>query len=367
MTMWGIYVAVAVWFVLSVCVMFFQAETIRRLTTECSIYSLKTNPMSSSPSSSSSDALVQRDENNQKQKRKEIAGVAVALLLGSPRWFQNRYPMMINLLLGSLPENWVVQLFYHPTNKMSAEGVSQPGILKQIKKGNVIVTPVPLEMKKMKRKDLLSSEWLWDKGIIADTVLMFGGTNGLCANSYFDLGNFTNLDYIGTPWGDNKGIGGDGAISVRNRLKVLETLKRTDKEGLNGSGGGREDVVLVRQLELQRIASKEQTLAFGMNDGSKRFDCSEKDHNCPLAYQGTLAGMSDEQRISAIEYCPEIKTVFPSLHSPACFGANPQPLQCFKFLCERGGLKCDEETSGQLKYKVGKKRSTKQGTLSIKF
>ena len=356
--MWIIYVGLAVWFVLSACVMFFQAETIRRLSTDCSIYSLKTRP----------DVEVVRQRDTQIQREGAVYdGVAVALLLGSPRWFQNRYPMMINLLLGSLPENWVIQLFYHPTNKMSMEGVSQPGILKQIKKGNLIVTPVPLEYKKMKRKDILASEWLWEKGIIpVDKVLLWGGTNGLCANSYFNLGNFTNLDYIGTPWNENNGLGGDGGISIRDRLKVLESLKSRNKQEGGTRGRGREDTVLLRQLDSHRIATKDQTLAFGMNDGSRRFECSET-KDCPLAYQGTLAGMSDEQRISAIEFCPEIKAVFPVMHSPACFGANPQPLNCFKFLCERGGLKCDEETSGQLKYKVGKKRSTKQGTLSIKF
>lgn len=32
--------------------------------------------------------------------------------------------------------------------------------------------------------------------------------------------------------------------------------------------------------------------------------------------------------------------MFPSLHSPSCFGADPNILECFKYLCNDGGLKC---------------------------
>ena len=56
------------------------------------------------------------------QKSKRYAGVAVTVFLGSPRWFQNRYTMMINLLLGSLPEGWVVQIFYASDRGMAVEG-----------------------------------------------------------------------------------------------------------------------------------------------------------------------------------------------------------------------------------------------------
>lgn len=48
-------------------------------------------------------------------------GVAVTVFLGSPRWFQNRYTMMVNNVDSMLPNDWVIQIVYKP-NKMALEG-----------------------------------------------------------------------------------------------------------------------------------------------------------------------------------------------------------------------------------------------------
>lgn len=346
------YVANAVFAIFCLCVIYFQAQTIDRLTADCSVYSLKQHAPAAAPLD------------------KAMKGVAVTLFLGSPRWFQNRYAMMVNLLLGALPNDWVVQIFYHPTNKMSLEAISAPGILKQVHKGNVLLTPIPERMKKLRKKELLSSRWLWEN-MVAERVLTFGGTNTLCANSHLDLErNFTSFDYIGTPWSEFHGEGGDGGLSLRSRKAVLDLLPDEI-----ASRGGKEDSALMKLFQdtgsssRGRVAEKQDTTFFGINDGTKYFSCSESERDCPLGAQGTLSQMSDEQRIKALEFCPELKLFFPVLHATSCFGANPRPLQCFKFLCESGGLKCGEETAGQISYKVGKKRAPKikQGILSIKF
>lgn len=57
-----------------------------------------------------------------------FGGVAVTTFLGSPKWYQNRYSMMINQMLATLPEDWAVQIFYQPLNKMAVEGTNYPGI-----------------------------------------------------------------------------------------------------------------------------------------------------------------------------------------------------------------------------------------------
>lgn len=368
--MWILSVAFSVVLVFCLCVIYFQNETITKLTSECNVYSLKHNPerahdihhheMAYSDSSVSDTSTT---------KKRVYEGVAITLMLGSPRWFQNRYTMMVNLMAGALPRGWVIQIFYLPGKKMSLEAVSYPGILKQVAKGNVVLTPVPKKYASLRKKDLMMTPWLW-KRALADRVLTFGGTNTLCANSFMDLSrNFTSseVDYVGTPWRDvANGMGGDGGLSIRDRSTVLRTLYTyNNKEGEQQRG--KEDGNFVKSYVLnggKKLASREQTLNFGMNDNSKDFTCDETE--CPLGAQGTLVGMSDESRIKALEYCPELKMFFPVLHASACFGAKPQPLQCFKFLCELGGLKCDEDTQGQLNYKVGKKASKKLGTLTIK-
>ena len=60
---------------------------------------------------------------------------------------------------------------------------------------------------------------------------------------------------------------------------------------------------------------------------------------------GTLSSLNDSYRQQLIDYCPEMKMMFPSLHNPSCFGAEPNALDCFKYLCEYGGLKCRNSQS----------------------
>jgi hypothetical protein len=60
----------------------------------------------------------------------------------------------------------------------------------------------------------------------------------------------------------------------------------------------------------------------------------------PLGAMGVLGELNDTMRQHYVDYCPELKMMFPSLHSPSCFGAEPDYLGCFRYLCEYGGLKC---------------------------
>ena len=63
----------------------------------------------------------------------------------------------------------------------------------------------------------------------------------------------------------------------------------------------------------------------------------------PIAVSGTLPGLDDQQRQDFLEYCPEMKMMFPTLHNAACFGAEPNALECFKYLCITSRLRCGEK------------------------
>ncbi len=65
----------------------------------------------------------------------------------------------------------------------------------------------------------------------------------------------------------------------------------------------------------------------------------------PLAVSGTLSGLSDQARQEYLDYCPEMKMMFPSLHNDACFGAEPNALACFKYLCITSRLRCGEKVN----------------------
>ncbi|KAJ1427702.1 hypothetical protein B484DRAFT_74397 [Ochromonadaceae sp. CCMP2298] len=89
------------------------------------------------------------------------AGVAVTLFLGSPRWFQNRYTMLVNQVLSSLEPDWVVQIFYNPSKKMALQGVNYPGIRRAVDQRRVVLTPLPKSMYGVKRNDILMSRYVY--------------------------------------------------------------------------------------------------------------------------------------------------------------------------------------------------------------
>ena len=191
---------------------------------------------------------------------KNYAGVAVTTFLGAPKWFQNRYTMMVNQVLALVEDDWIVQIVYDPAVKMALEGIAYAGIRRQIARGRVVLTPIPPSMKKIKKNKLLLSSWFW-KSLVAENVLLFGGTAALCANTQFEVSNFTSFDYIGAPWNSYQGRGGEGGITIRKR-SVMEALTlQFEKDNLSGksTGTAREDTVIVRSLvdRKARLASKE--------------------------------------------------------------------------------------------------------------
>eukprot|EP00600_Ochromonadales_sp_CCMP1393_P007320 CAMPEP_0174955448 /NCGR_PEP_ID=MMETSP0004_2-20121128/985_1 /TAXON_ID=420556 /ORGANISM="Ochromonas sp., Strain CCMP1393" /LENGTH=276 /DNA_ID=CAMNT_0016203373 /DNA_START=294 /DNA_END=1124 /DNA_ORIENTATION=- len=257
--------------------------------------------------------------------------------------------MMVNQILSVIDDkDWVVQIFYDPNKKMAVEGTMYPGIQRQVERGRVLLTPIPKRLtKKVKRNRLLLNPWLWEN-MLAESVLMFGGTSVLCANAP-ELNGLDDMmaryDYVGVPWKMNSGVGGSGAISLRNRTHVLSFVKKLEADTKQEVGDPfkrvyrKEDILLVEYLRKvgAKLADEKGTMEFGMSDTAAQ--------GKPLAASGTLPQLEDDTRQKFIDYCPEMKMMYPSLHSPACFGANPDPINCFKFLCITGKMKCSKNPS----------------------
>ena len=269
-------------------------------------------------------------------------GVAVTLFLHAPQWFQRRYTMMIQNAISNIPDDWKVQIFY-VKNGASQFGLDiNPGIQKWIENGKVILTVIADEVFKTKRKkfELMVEPWLWEN-MLADRVLTFGGTTVLCSNSPYRIGNFSEFDYIGTPWSFKKGAGGDGAVSLRNRKAMLAAIQfELDKIGDDPAkrstaykSWGQEDQFFVsRLLDMKKaglydanIAKKEDTHRFGGNN--------EVFNNDILGVSGTLPAITYNERQSFFSFCPEMKMHYPALHDPSCFGASPNGTLCGSTVC----------------------------------
>lgn len=59
-----------------------------------------------------------------------------------------------------------------------------------------------------------------------------------------------------------------------------------------------------------------------------------------LVATGTLPDVEYSIRDTFLQFCPEMKFMYPSLHDPNCFGASPNGEECAKSIC---ALKPKEE------------------------
>jgi hypothetical protein len=268
-----------------------------------------------------------------------LEGVAVTLFLEAPRWFQARYTLMVQNILVNLPRGWKVQIFY--TGKGPSSGLELSlGLQRLIANGLVELTLIPYAVSKLKskKKEIMTDTWIWEN-MIADKVLIFGGNSAICGNSPYSFHEFSKFDWIGAPWDSFQGRAGDGEISFRNRKLMIraiewELAKYTDSKELANAQKvwGYEDQFFVKRLlELEKsgerisIASRNETLRFAANDA-----------HAPLgvfAASMTLAGATYDMREKFLRYCLELKMIFPSLHDPHCFGAQPTPDLCKKSIC----------------------------------
>lgn len=362
---WAVQIGAIVSFIVIIVYQHFKIEQLQRTTMSCNQYDYRplqssefTTIRGSGPSFTTQDEFLRTAGTTlkgpfQRRTQKMFEGVAVTTFLGSPKWFQNRYSMMVNQMLAVIPDNWVVQIFYKPNNKMAKEGTMYPGIQRQVARGRVILTEIPQQMNKIKKNDLMLSPWLWDN-MLAENVLLFGGTSVLCANSPLELSEFVGkYTYIGTPWSALNGIGGSGALSLRNRTYIHSVLKDWENSGKNLKGV-KEDILLVRSLIDKNInlPPKEVTERFGAmeklpsqhlaNSKGLLGQTLNTQLAAPLGVTGTLGRYDDQSRQHFLDYCPEMKMFFPSLHNPNCFGADPNPIECLKYLCVRGGIKCNK-------------------------
>ena len=139
------------------------------------------------------------------------------------------------------------------------------------------------------------------------------------------------VDFIGSPSRELWGRGGTGDISYRNRTAMLDAIRFKKHDG-----NEREDTFFIKTLlemnknaerDLYRVATKEQTQLFGGTDGL------DEERGPPMVISGTMPRMDQDSRESLLLLCPELKIIFPSLHNPNCFGANPNSEECARSIC----------------------------------
>ena len=131
----------------------------------------------------------------------------------------------------------------------------------------------------------------------------------------------------------------------------------------------REDLVLVQRMlkdEGLKVALPRDTYEFAMsNNKITDLEGLPLPGYEPMGASGVLGHISDAARQKYIDYCPEMKMFYPSLHSPSCFGAEPNILECFKYLCTAGGLKCHKFDSRTVSFQPHDPKGQKTVTITV--
>jgi len=242
-----------------------------------------------------------------------VAGVAVVCCLDGPGWMQKRYTMSVMNILAGLPPTFKVQLFHHGSTQSLKGLANSPGIARLIATGRVLVTLINDVHKKRSRSELYLSTYFWNT-VMAEQVLFFGHGGALCHNSQLEISNFTgSFDLVASP---------DGGYVLLKRSNVLSWLRSVLPEGSDFIPKVHGPITYLvgnlRKLPGVRAAPTEVTDRFVL---VSRSDFGPDDA-IPWAISGTLSTLKPEARKAAIERCPEIKMVFPSLDNPSCFGAG---------------------------------------------
>lgn len=286
---------------------------------------------------------------SEKENENVNGGVAVTIMLRAPKWFHRRYTLMMHNVLSNLPSNWKVQVFVNVAWLEKDVLPLHPGMKLLLQKNSttlhantdtstaptaaaladrIIWTPLPSHMARFKPKQLFKSKWLWES-VVAENVLMFGGNGALCANSQYSMERFVKYDYVGAPWFQMDGVGGDGSThSFRHRSAMLSILSQHPPED-NPQDMDRPDYQYFLRHMLgtagtYKVADPATTMAFG---GFVNND------EAPFLVSGTLPNLNWTVRENVLSTCPEIKMIFPSMHEPGCFGAHPNPAKCKASIC----------------------------------
>eukprot|EP00934_Nitzschia_sp_Nitz4_P008158 Nitzschia sp. Nitz4//scaffold45_size130396//21794//22756//NITZ4_003433-RA/size130396-processed-gene-0.68-mRNA-1//1//CDS//3329552350//8148//frame0 len=251
-----------------------------------------------------------------------LPGVAATLMLKAPKWFHRRYTVMLHNALANIPPDWKVQVIVNEAWFRKDVLPFHPALNSTY--GRIIWSPIPPSMTKLKPKQIYKSTWFWET-VAAENVLLFGGNGAMCANTHFRFQDWLHYDYIGTPWKHDYGRGGDGSThSFRHRSAMLAIL---EKHPVALEDDQLDYYYFLDHLSKDgyTVADKAATVAFG--------GIQEEPDVAPFLVSGTLGNVDWSTRDQFLSVCPELKTIFPSMHEPACFGAHPNPEKCRQSIC----------------------------------
>jgi hypothetical protein len=192
-------------------------------------------------------------------------------------------------------DDWPFKIIHSKANKHFFE--NSVAIQKHVKSGRFELIELPEGTHFGSRPDVtsfLTKRWVWDQLAPAVHVLLFQLDSMICANADKTVDEYIQYDWIGAPWNTNGG--GNGGLSIRNRLKILQVIEKWS----NNPYFEAEDVYYwthLKELPNPVMPTFEE---------SNKFSVELVWNDKPLGYHQPYRYW--QKKINEIEaYCPEIK------------------------------------------------------------
>jgi hypothetical protein len=193
-----------------------------------------------------------------------------------------------------IPASWPIQIFHGKENE---HFIRNSTLAPLIKIGKVFLTLMEEVYNKSRTNELLTNASFW-KRVRGEKILFFQIDSVMCSNPRYNLTDFLQYDYIGSPWDlswfkfDKNHSVGNGGFSLRTRSKILALL-----ELVSYNKTVPEDVWYANYMELVNGSIPSVEIA-------KAFAVESVFYDRPLAVHRLGWGVQFQSTLSTT--CPEI-------------------------------------------------------------
>jgi Protein of unknown function (DUF5672) len=173
-----------------------------------------------------SDASSKGSSSTDLTPKLDSAKVATLIEL---RPMANLVPLILHFA-SVLGPTWPIRIFHSTEN--AAIFKTSHAMKQYVVSGRIVLTEMPAETSFKNHNAvsefLAADTWFWDQLAPADHVLLFQADSILCSNAPQKVDDYFEYDLIGAPIDAKYGVGYNGGLSLRNRNKVIEVIKKYD-------------------------------------------------------------------------------------------------------------------------------------------
>jgi Protein of unknown function (DUF5672) len=243
-----------------------------------------------------------------------VIGKKVAVIIEN-RPSHNLIPLILHFS-SVLGPSWPILLF----TSLSSSNLSDSAPFNEgLSNGQFRIRSLPRDIQLTNHKavsSFLTKPWVWEQLAPADHILLFQADSIICANAQQHVDDYLQYDMIGAPIADGAGQGYHGGLSLRNRKKMLQIVRKNNWEEawetaqLNKAHQAENDRLVNEQIGKERLAKEMQEQPY--EEHSQQQDKKQEKRQVE---PGREAGQYEE---AAPPTPPSHTYIFPNNPTPPC-------------------------------------------------